>query len=346
VFVVVTTAAVAPTRAQTLAATATTSTLATNATDATSATNATSATAPVASTTETSAAAALPPDQRFKRGRSLFEYRDCPGAIAVLSELAVPGQLDDEREQLEVHRMLGVCFALLDQRREAAREFSSLLSIDPDHELDPFEVPPPVVDIFDAQKAAMKIRLAEIRRARERAREDGLGDEGGVLVERVTTVQSTPWASLFLPFGLAQLAQGEPVKAAVLGAAQGVGLLVNVVGFWGSLAVQQGAKDGFSADEASIENPLWYAHLVGLGVLGVSYGVGVADALWNREDQAVLADKQTKRPLTSAELKKLRRIERAPSPTNDDAGAPSTAPAPQASPSPPGSASGSSPSSP
>jgi hypothetical protein len=264
----------------------------------------------------------MAPEQRFKTGASLFAYRDCPGAVAVLSDLAIPGQLDDERDQLSVHRMLGICFALGDQRREAAREFSSLLSIDPDFELDPFEVPPPVVEVFDAQKAAMKVRLAEIRRARERAREDGVGDEGGVLVERVTTVRTTPWAASFLPFGLSQLANGEPVKAAVLGAAQGIGLLANVAGFWGSLAVQQGFKDGFTDDEVVAENVFWYGQFVGAGLFAVGYGIAVADAFWNREDQAVLADKQTKRPLTPAELKRLRRIERAPEPAPTPAAEP------------------------
>jgi hypothetical protein len=251
-------------------------------------------------------------DQRYKAGLSLFAYRDCAGAVSVLGDLAVPGQLDDENDQLQVHRMLGICHALADQRRDAAREFSSLLSIDPDFELDPFEVPPPVVEIFDAQRVAMKVRLAEIRKARERAREDGVGDEGGVLVERVTTVRTTPWAAALLPFGLAQLANGEPVKAAIFGAAQGIGLLGNVVGFWGSLAVQQGYRDGYTKDEALAENAFWYGQFVGAGLFAIGYGVGVADALWNREDQAVLADKQTKRPLTPAELKRLRRIERAP----------------------------------
>jgi hypothetical protein len=266
---------------------------------------------PASATTEP-----LTPEQRFKRGRSLFDYRDCTGAIGLLADLAVPGQLDDEREQLDVHRMLGICFALGEQRRDAAREFSSLLSIDPDHELDPFEVPPAVVEIFDAQKQAMKARLAEIRRARERARADGVGDEGGVLVERVTTVRTTPWASTLLPFGLAQLANGDVVKAAAFGAAQGVGLVVNVVGFWGSMAVQQ---EGLRAEEVLPEAVLWYGHLAGGALLLVGYGLGVADALWNREDQAVLAEKQTKRPLTSTELKKLRRVERAPDPGSEDA---------------------------
>lgn len=280
-------------------------------------------------TTTTPTEAPLTPEQRFRAGKRLFEYRDCPGTIATLVDLAIPGLLDDEAQQLDVHRMLGICYALDDKRREASREFSSLLSLDPDHQLDPFEVPPPVLDLFEAQKQAMKVRLDELRKARERAKDD-FGDEGGVLVERVTTVRETPFATAFLPFGLAQVANGETGKAAAIGVAQGVGLLVNVVGYWGSvIVVDQGTKDDYTQDEATLENVFWYGHLVGAGVLLVSYGVGVADALWNLEAEAVTANKATRRPLTAGELKKLRRIERAPAPPADE-----TPPALEAPPAP------------
>lgn len=253
------------------------------------------------------------PEQRFQRGKRSFEYRDCPAAIAALADLAVPGLLADEREQLEVHRMLGICYALADQKREASREFSSLLSLDPDHQLDPFEVPPPVMELFETQKQLMKTRLDELRRARERQK-DELAD-GGVLVERMTTLKTTPLAAAFLPFGLAQWANGEPGKGAVFASVQGVGLLVNIVGYWGSVVVQsQGPRDGYAQDEVDLENVFYFSHVAGLGVLLVGYGIGVADALWNREEQAVLASKATKRPLTPKELTNLRRIERAPDP--------------------------------
>ncbi len=255
----------------------------------------------------------LSPEQRFQRGKRTFEYRDCPATIATLADLAIPGLLADEEEQLEVHRMLGICYALADQRRDATREFSSLLSLDPDHQLDPFEVPPPVMELFESQKTLMKARLDELRRARERQKDEF--SDGGVLVERVTTVRTTPFAAAFLPLGLAQLANGDVVKAAAVGSAQGVGLLVNVVGYWGSkIAVDQGLADGLSQEEVDIHKAFYFTHIAGLGVALVAYGVGVADALWNREDQAVTASKATKRPLTPQEIKNLRRIERAPDP--------------------------------
>ena len=283
-------------------------------------------TPPTATTTTTTTTTAIEPtateppatpDERFRRGKRLFEYRDCPGTIATLIDLAIPGLLGDETLQLEVHRMLGICYALDDERREASREFSSLLSLDPDHQLDPFEVPPPVIDIFEQQKQAMKARLDELRKARERAKDD-FGDEGGVLVERVTTVRETPFATAFLPFGLAQVANGDTGKAAAFGIAQGVGLVANVIGYWGSVVVvDQGTKNEYTQEEANLENVFWYGHLIGAGVLLVSYGAGVADALWNLEAEAITASKATKRPLTAGELKKLRRIERAPAPLQD-----------------------------
>ena len=269
--------------------------------------------APTTAATTTTTEAPASPEQRFARGKRSFEYRDCPATIALLDDLAIPGQLDDEAQQLDVHRMLGVCYALGEQRREASREFSSLLSLDPDHQLDPFEVPPPVMELFESQKLLMKTRLDELRRARERQKDDF--EDGGVLVERITTVRDTPVAAAFLPFGLAQLANGDVVKGTVIGSVQGVGLLVNVIGYWGSRLVQeQGLPDGYTPEEVALENPFYFGHLIGIGVFLVGYGVGVADALWNREDQAVLASKATKRPLTPRELKNLRRIERAPEP--------------------------------
>ncbi len=278
-------------------------------------------TTPAAPTTTAEPTDAAPelksPDQRFKRGKSLFEYRDCPGTIAAIAELAVPGQLADEADQLEVHRMLGICHGLVDtpdHKREAAREFSSLLSIDPDFVLDPFEVPPNVVEIFETQKTAMKARLDEIRKAR--AKEDNF-DDGGVLVERTTQVRVTPLPVVFVPFGLAQLANGDLGRGALYGGIQGVALVVNVVGFWGTYALQAEADangGAFSPAQAQTETILWWTEKVALAVLVSSYAVSVGDAWWNREDQLVLADKQTKRPLTSSELKKLKRIERAPDP--------------------------------
>jgi hypothetical protein len=254
------------------------------------------------------------PDQVYRRGKAQFEFGDCAKTIDTLAPLAVPGSLGDERLQLDVHRMLGVCYALTNRQLESAREFSSLLSIDPDATLDPFLTPPVAVEVFERQKATMKAQLEEIRRARERAK-DGTLDEGGLLVERRQVVKETPLAAAFLPFGLAQAANGETAKAVVIGTIQGVTLATNITGYWISMADPKVV--GLTTHQVA-----WYTHIIAAMGFALSYGYGVTDALISREDQKVIEDNRTKRPLTPEELKKLEDVPAPP-------GAPPPAPSPK-----------------
>lgn len=276
------------------------------------------------------------PEQRYAKGKNLFEYGDCAGTLEQLAPLVVPGTIGDERQQLDVHRMLGICLALANKPIEAARELSSLLAIDPDYSLDPFLTPPVAVEIFDKQKASMRAQLEEIRRAREADKKDSV--DGGVLVERVTTVRETPLATAFLPFGLAQAANDDVVMAIVIGSLQGVALAVAATGFYGDqvaktdllwAASRGGSASGGDAaskaavDEAELRHQaFWGAQVVGGIAFVLAYGVGLADALWNYEDRAVVERKQTRRPLTPAEIKAVRKIAPAlpePAPPSGDA---------------------------
>ncbi|MBI1948259.1 MAG: hypothetical protein HYS27_21400 [Deltaproteobacteria bacterium] len=277
------------------------------------------------------------PEQRYAKGKNLFEYGDCAGTLDQLGPLVVPGTLGDERQQLDVHRMLGICLALAGRPIEAARELSSLLAIDPDYSLDPFLTPPVAVEIFEKQKASMRVQLEEIRRAREADKKDSV--DGGVLVERVTTVRETPLAAAFLPFGLAQAANDDMVMAVVMGSLQGVSLAVAATGFYGDqiaktdlvwAASRGGSSSGGNAarqaavDEAELrQQAFWGVQWVGSMAFVLAYGVGVADALWNYEDRAVVERKQTRRPLTPAEIKAVRKIAPAPpEPTTPSADGP------------------------
>lgn len=270
------------------------------------------------------------PEQRYTKGKNLFEYGDCAGTLDQLAPLVVPGTLGDERQQLDVHRMLGICLALANKPIEAARELSSLLAIDPDYTLDPFLTPPVAVEIFEKQKASMRAQLEEIRRAREAEKKDNL--DGGVLVERVTTVRETPLAAAFLPFGLAQAANDDMVMAIVLGSLQVATLGTAVVGFWGDQLARGDMIAIYNRDPASPppsvtmgeaeanHHVYWAVQLGGTMAFALAYGLGVADALWNYEDRAVIERKQTRRPLTAAEIKAVRKIAPAPAEAAPPAG--------------------------
>jgi hypothetical protein len=255
------------------------------------------------------------PDERYRRGKSLFEFGDCAPAIAALAPLAVPGKLQDDRSQLDVHLMLGVCYVLANNELAATREFSSLLAIDPDFTLDPFLVPPPVIEVYDRQKTAMKEQLAEIKKAREKARDSGLDPVGGVLLESTTTIRDVPLAAAFMPLGLAQSANGENVKAIVVGSVQGAFLVANVGMFWGSFLTLEGKDPSVvfrdPAKKTAYQNFIWGGVIAALG-FSAAYGAGVADALWNREDGAVVSKSQTRRALTPKEIKELKKIAPAP----------------------------------
>lgn len=259
----------------------------------------------------------LTADQRYRRGKSLFDIGDCAPAVEMLQPLAVPGKLQDDKAQLDVHLMLGVCYVLSNKELEASREFSSLLAIDPDFNPDPFLVPPPVIEVYERQKAAMKEQLAEIRRVREASRAAAEENaQGAILVERTTVIKDVPMAVAFMPLGLAQAANGENVKAVIIGGVQGIALLANASMFWTQVVTQAGRPyNELSEAEQGTYDVLAYGHLIALVGFGVAYGYGVADALWNREDGAVLEKKQTRRALTPAELKEVRKIPAAPTPS-------------------------------
>ncbi len=163
----------------------------------------------------------------YKRAKNLFEYGDYKTAVPLLEELVLPGRLEDELEVAAAHRMLGVAYHQTGRKQEAAREFKSLLYLEPDAALDPFLTPPDVVEFFDTVKQDMADRLPQLRelRAKERAdREKLLKEPGGRPVETVaprTTqvvrrVRVVPWPLLFAPLGIPQFMMGHWLRGAAV----------------------------------------------------------------------------------------------------------------------------------
>lgn len=237
------------------------------------------------------------PAQRLRRGQNLFEFGDCAGATAVLESVAHPGILGDERQLLDVYRMLGICRFLGGQQTLAERRFEQMLYIDPEQSLDSFRTPPPVVEAFDRVKARIKAKLALIEAAKEREREKTAPPPATVLVERERVVETTPFVTIFLPFGLAQWANGEPGKALGVGLSQGLFLSANVASFW----TLQGLKADGAKDPAEVDthNVLQVTQAVALfGFVGL-YLYGVGDAWWHHVAARTVSESESRRTIES-----------------------------------------------
>jgi hypothetical protein len=181
---------------------------------------------------------AAPPE--LKRAKDRFEFgawADCAGTLRPF--LAREPLLKDE-EAVEAWRMLGLAEYHLGDRPAARAAFVNLLSVDPDYALDPFLVPPPIVDFFDRVKRETEPDLAPLRERKRAVREQQrLAEEARrrLLAEeqarngpptKVVKVQERVYLLNWLPFGIGQFQNGERSKGMSIAAGQLTLALVNV----------------------------------------------------------------------------------------------------------------------
>ncbi len=268
-------------------------------------------------------------EQRFEQGATLFELGDCESVISVLADFTLGGVGRSEERLVEAHRMLGVCYFQLGRRTEAERELKQLLYLSPDYELDPFLTPPPVVKLYDDLKVDLADKLEEIRRARTKVDEIKTQPPKTVkvVVEVEREVRRTPWITTLIPFGGAQYANDEPVKAVAFFAAQmSTVALAGVVFGLLQLFHPEGTLLGqlppyiFRFDNSTdpptvmdpgydvgqpildLENPqaqqqiatvLWLTQGVTFLLVAGVYAAGVSEAIYSREPEVVVSEKRT-----------------------------------------------------
>lgn len=271
----------------------------------------TDASAPTAPASPVDAApeAPLTDAERFRRGRNHFEFGDCTKVIETLEPLSVPGRLTDDERLIDTHWMLGVCYFQQDRKKLAAKELTRLLFIDSDYVLDPFLTPPPVVELFSDLRVEVKRKEEEIK-ANEKVSEP----KPSLIIEREVVEQEVPLYAILIPFGGAQLMNGEPIKASVLGGLQLATVAVNL----GAFATVQtiGVVNGgttFSSDGTGENPPLMNAFIgasvvagVALIGFGLTYGYSVADAWWNWVPRREISRTEERREATKDDQKRLR----------------------------------------
>ncbi|BDG07655.1 tetratricopeptide repeat protein [Anaeromyxobacter paludicola] len=184
------------------------------------------------------AAGPTPPD--LKRARDRYEfgaYAECAGAVREL--LARQPDLPDP-EAAEAYKLLGLSEYQLGDKEQARAAFVSLLSHDPDYALDPFFVPPSIVELFDQVKKEREPELAPLRERKRQLREqERLAEEARrkLLAEeqarsgpptKVIRVQERIYLFNWLPLGAGQFQNGQGSKGTAIAAGEVVMGLVNI----------------------------------------------------------------------------------------------------------------------
>lgn len=185
------------------------------------------------------AQAPVPGDPEVARVRTELEYGQFKDVIRHVQERIDRGGLS-EPDLVELHKLAGLAAFNLERKDDATRHFGSLLRLDPDHELDPFLVPPPAVTFLNDLRRSMATELDPIRvdrrlrqdrlrrdqEEKERARKEEeerrrrADDLPRAPPDRV--VESRSYLVNFVPFGAGQFQQDRTRPGIVLATTEGV----------------------------------------------------------------------------------------------------------------------------
>lgn len=205
------------------------------------------------------------PQTAVRLAKASFEYRDFKKVVELLDPWLHPPRIVDPKLEVQARELMGVSQHVLGQVDAAEEEFAQLLKLHPKHELDPFLVPPPVVQSFEEVRAKMKPILDKL------LGEPAKPEPAKVKIQtELRFVQVPHRAVVFMPLGIPQFALDEPVWGAVWAGLQVVGLAANIAGWRQGRAVRT-ANSSAAEGQASATAP-W---------LGLQYfGAGLVAGAW------------------------------------------------------------------
>jgi hypothetical protein len=176
--------------------------------------------------------AAGPQSADLKRARDRFEFGSFAEAAGTVRAWLAEHPDASGDDAIEAYRMLGISELKLGDLAQARSAFVSLLSVDPDHTLDPFLVEPKVVEFFDQVKRDNEPALGPLRERRRALEEQRRLTEDAkkrLMAEelaragaptKVIQVQERLYLFNWMPFGAGQFQNGHRAKGTAIAAAE------------------------------------------------------------------------------------------------------------------------------
>jgi hypothetical protein len=243
-----------------------------------------------------------------------FEYGDYVKVSQRLSGLVEVGRFQTPELRARAYTLLGQALLLQSPPRqaEAHRAFLELLILDPDTELDPFYVPPRVIEFFEREKKELEPQIAPLRaqrraekEARRRAQEQEAQRRRQEETERRlrqmqpaverTVIQHEFWVTL-LPFGLGQLQNGDQALGYTLATLE----IVFGAASAGSALLIETLRDEntqkFGPGDYNIATRLQYVKWIGAAVFYGLWAFGAVHAAVNYKPQTIVKDELLVQP--------------------------------------------------
>jgi tetratricopeptide (TPR) repeat protein len=175
---------------------------------------------------------AAPASADLRRANARLEFGAWAEAAAIVRQYLGANPKPAEAEAVLAYRILGLAEWHLGDRPQARSAFVALLSEDPDYKLDPFLVPPPIVEFFEEVRREQEPLLEPLRERKRALREqERLAEEARrrLLAEerarsgppaKVLRVQDHIYGLNWVPFGAGQFQNGHRAKGTAIAAGE------------------------------------------------------------------------------------------------------------------------------
>ena len=212
----------------------------------------------------------MEPERAFELAESEFRYQDYAKVVALIRPILYPTvTITDPEKRRTAREYLATSYWWLKQFALAREEFTTLLVEHPDHILDPFYNPGPLIEFFDGLKTELQQqKLID-------------PDEKTIRVQPVQVApMPNPWAVNLLPFGVPQFSYGNPSRGWLLMIGQSLSLAASMASGFAieDLRGNDGLFSPGDADTARDFRTIWWTSTA---VMTALYVTGVVDGFAN-----------------------------------------------------------------
>ncbi|MBN1959914.1 MAG: hypothetical protein JW841_03130 [Deltaproteobacteria bacterium] len=147
-------------------------------------------------------------ESELRRAKNEYAYGNYDKAAEQLRALVYPMRLYNDEQVIETRKYLALSYHRLKQPELAKLEFKKLLYLSPDYQLDPYTVPPAIIELLEAVRLQMKPELEAIRQRQSDEQQINDSKQIRLITLEKTMIEHSDFATL-LPFGVGQFQNGD-----------------------------------------------------------------------------------------------------------------------------------------
>jgi tetratricopeptide (TPR) repeat protein len=227
------------------------------------------------------------------KARIAFQQGKCKQVVALIAKDEFIVGLENESLMVESYKMLGICYYQVGNLQKAEEELQRLFALKPTFIPDPFETPPPVIELCQTIKAKMQRKIRELEDARDnllKAEVVRKVSNGEIqIVQREIVKKKMSVLAPYIPFGVGQFENGHYLKGSLLASFEILLIGANAGSYWykQSLLVPGGFSVVPDNDSLHKYNIAMTTQWVALGVFAALHIYGIIDALIYRKSQTI-----------------------------------------------------------